>query len=57
MVDVWSEKVGEILARQWWGNRGGWLSEWALWTENCGGYRNVRGFNVEVAGCLRRFDS
>lgn len=57
MVDVWPEQVSEILARRGWRGRDGGLSEWALWTERCGRYRDIRGFNGDMAGCLRRFDS
>lgn len=57
MVDVWPEQVSEILARRGWRGRDGGLSEWALWTERCGRYRDIRGFNGDMAGCLRRLDS
>ena len=50
MVDVWPEKVTEIFVR-----RG--LSEWALRTERCDRYRDIRGFSCEISGCLRGFDS
>ena len=57
MVDVWPEKVIEIFVRRGWSGRDGGLSEWALRTERCGWYRDIRGFNCKTSGCLRGFDS
>lgn len=54
MVDVWSEEVTEIPARQD-GRRGvDRLTKWGLWAERD---RDIGGFNGGLARCLRSFDS